>query len=210
MLSTIFFVLVKPSSVKSKALSIDNSINDPKSDPLIETNVEQIRNNDSDFIDKLSPTKKKVIGVCGALLSGFFYGNWSNPTRYLQDNYPDVSKNNLDHVLSFQTGILFTSMIYFIIYCIYKKNKPEINKEIVLPGIISGLMWGGANILVFMSINHLGDSIVRPITATGPFIVSSLVGVLIFKEIKGLKDFTILGIGFILSITGITLFAWSK
>ena len=43
-----------------------------------------------------------------------------------------------DYVFSLYTGILVTSIFYFAIYCILKKNKPEVNPKAILPGLVSG------------------------------------------------------------------------
>jgi hypothetical protein len=201
--STIFFVIITP-NLKKKEEEVE------KSDPFIVKKIVVDNVKKLDFLDSLSDPKKKMLGISGAILSGIFYGNMSNPTRFIQDNYPEVSMNNLDHVLSFQMGILLTSVLFFLAYCVQKKNKPDINKEIIMPGIISGTLWGIANILLFLSITLISESIARPITATGAKIVSSSVGVIVYREIKGYKNLISLFIGFFISTIGIILFALSK
>jgi hypothetical protein len=66
------------------------------------------------------------------------------PTAYLYvvDNYENSSKNGLDYAFPLYTGILMTSLLYFSIYCIVKKNDPEIHPRAILPGLSSGIMWG--------------------------------------------------------------------
>ena len=49
-----------------------------------------------------------------------------------------------DYAFSHFTGIFVASTLYFIIYCAIKCNKPQIYPKIILPGLISGIMWGVA------------------------------------------------------------------
>ncbi len=53
-----------------------------------------------------------------------------------------LSTSDLDYVFSDYCGILFTSTFYFIIYCAVSKNKPKVYPRLILPGLISGIMWG--------------------------------------------------------------------
>ena len=48
----------------------------------------------------------------------------------------------IDYTFGLFTGILLASSFYFIVYAIYKRNKPVIYPKIILPGILSGIMWG--------------------------------------------------------------------
>ena len=48
----------------------------------------------------------------------------------------------LDYVFGQFTGILVTSTIWFILYCVWKRNKPKIYPEVILPALASGIMWG--------------------------------------------------------------------
>ena len=60
-------------------------------------------------------------------------------------------------LFSFYTGIVMTSLAYFVAYCIIKRNKPVINNQIVLPGLCSGILWGIANVgfLCFKIFNNI-------------------------------------------------------
>ena len=45
------------------------------------------------------------------------------------------SMKGLDYVLSHYTGIFLSGTFYFLIYCIFKKNKPDVYPEVILPGV---------------------------------------------------------------------------
>ena len=66
-------------------------------------------------------------------------------------------------------------------------------------------MWSLANVCFYLSVNALSQAISYPISNSGPPIVASLWGVLLYKEIKGVRNLLILLAGFAVSITGAVL-----
>lgn len=48
----------------------------------------------------------------------------------------------IDYTFGLFTGILLTSSFYFAVYAIYKRNKPMVYPKVILPGLVSGIMWG--------------------------------------------------------------------
>jgi hypothetical protein len=92
--------------------------------------------------DHMSPTQKRLLGVLMALAAGALYGVNFNPPQYLMDHASEGhSTESLDYVFSHFSGIFLTSTVYFLVYCLLKKNKPEIYPQTILPGFISGVMW---------------------------------------------------------------------
>ena len=77
-----------------------------------------------------------------AIVTGILFGIIPTAYLYVVENYDGSSKNGLDYIFSVSTGILISAVVYFLIYCIIKKNRPQINHQLAFPGIISGLMWG--------------------------------------------------------------------
>jgi hypothetical protein len=51
----------------------------------------------------------------------------------------------LEYVFSQFCGTLLASTVYFLIYCIYKRNKPDLYPEAVGPGFLSGILWAVAD-----------------------------------------------------------------
>lgn len=66
-------------------------------------------------------------------------------------------------------------------------------------------MWGGANLCYFMATNGLTQSISYPISAGGPPVFASFWGVFLYKEVKGIKNLSILTIGIGIAIAGCVL-----
>lgn len=64
------------------------------------------------------------------------------------------------------------------------KNKPKVYPKAILPGVISGLMWGAATAGWFVANQVMSPAIAFPIITTGPSIIASLWGIFVFKEIR--------------------------
>ncbi|KAK3099262.1 hypothetical protein FSP39_001819 [Pinctada imbricata] len=160
------------------------------------------------MIDRLSPGSKRAVGIVLSVISGVLYGQTFTPSTYLQDH--GKSENALDYVFACFVGIYCTSTVYFIIYIIIMKNKPRVYPKAILPGVVSGIMWGMATTGWFVANKVLSEAVAFPIVTTGPSIIASLWGILVFKEIKGRRNISILMLGFVFVITGAVLTGFSK
>ena len=212
--SFIAYLLIKPeTSNKVETNSNRNQLINTESTEQIIKKEDEEHNETTvskrDFFDNLPTLVKRILGISLSIFSGLMYGQANTPVTYVRNNYPnyypDASDNALDHIFSYYTGILCSSIIYFIIYCIAKRNNPILYPKTILPGLVSGIMWGLANLCLFFSVNALNQAISYPISCSGPPIVASLWGVLLYREIKGLKNLIFLMIGFAISITGSVL-----
>lgn len=165
---------------------------------------------DDGFFSNLNPKLKRALGTAMGILAGLFYGFQFTPLTYVMNNYDNVSHNGLDYLFSMYTGIFVASTAYFIIYCLIKRNRPDVNPRIIFPGLISGMMWGVANCCVIIANSSVSQAVAFPISSSGPPIVSALYGVFLYKEIKGKKNYIILIVGFIVALTGLILCGLSK
>ena len=87
------------------------------------------------FYDRVNNSKLRYpIGIGLSVFAGIFYGQTNTPIVYVRNNYANASQNNLDYMFSYTTGILLTSIFYFTVYCMIKKNKPTLYPEVILPG----------------------------------------------------------------------------
>ena len=60
--------------------------------------------NESNLFTRLNPNAKRIIGIVLSCTSGVLFAFTFTPALYVQDNYPDASKNALDYVFSLYTG----------------------------------------------------------------------------------------------------------
>ena len=214
-LSGIFFLFIKSSSKPREASYA------PQSDEPSPLELSKIGNLDMElveeetdfpFLNKLSPTVQKVVGCSLAAIAGLFYGLMFIPDQYIRDHTVEYTlhnkpppKNGLYYVNSQYSGILLSSLFYFIIYSIFKRNKPSINPSIALPAMVSGVMWAVANIGFIVAISTLKGSVAYPIVNVLPGIVSSLWSLFLFREIQGKNNLIFLGIGMFLRILAAVL-----
>lgn len=52
-------------------------------------------------------------------------------------SFPDI-----DYLFGHYSGIVFVSTFYFVVYAAFRRNKPMVYPRLILPGLISGIMWG--------------------------------------------------------------------
>jgi len=169
------------------------------------------------WVDNLSPDQRRLAGISMSIAAGILFGfNFAPSLSLIHDqnkidaNGLRYSTHGLDYVFSHFTGILITSMTWFLVYCAVKKNKPWISSEIILPGWLSGVIWGIAQSCWFVANQNLGVTIAYPIITTGPGVIASLWGVCVFREIKGKQNLAMLMFAFFVSVIAITLICMSK
>jgi hypothetical protein len=179
------------------------SINISKTSTIpIET--QEILETDFPFLNRLSTPVQKALGCALAAIAGAFFGMIFIPDQYIRDHPENFMykndippKNGLYYVSSQYSGILLSSMSYFIIYAIFKRNRPNINPSIALPAMISGAMWATANIGFIVAISVLKSAVAYPIVSVLPGIVTSLWSLFWFKEIQGKRNYIVLACGMI-------------
>ncbi len=139
LLSTVFYLLIKTEKTSSTTHDEINETSRLIDSTNESTNTSQQTNTqDLSIYDRLSKPKKRILGLSLAVFSGLLYGQAFSPIVYIRDNYADASDNSLDYLFSFFTGILVASLSYFVLYAMVMKNKPVMNNELVLPGLVSG------------------------------------------------------------------------
>ena len=164
----------------------------------------------SRFLQNLSPLKKRILGVGLSVSAGICVGLTYAPYLFVIDRYDNVSKNGLDYVFSMFTGVLITAFIYFIIYCLIKKNKPQVISTSILPGCANGWIWGiGVSFFQFSN-SVLGQAITFPIALGLQSLMGVLYGVFLFKEIREKRNIIVLICGFVCTVGGTTLCGISK
>jgi len=124
----------------------------------------------------------------------------------------EYSNDMVDYTFTVYNGILLGALFYFSIYNISMKNRPFINTQSVFPSMCSGVGWAIAMTCYFTALdkNNLGVETTFPIVSTGPIIVSSLWGVLYYKEIKGTRNMAFMGAAIMTSILAVVAVSLSK
>lgn len=156
-------------------------------------------------------------GTFLAVVAGLLYGSSFVPVLYIKNHasdpdsqYSGASQFDLDYVFAQYSGIFLTSTVYFILYCAIKKNRPQVFPKAVLPGFLSGIMWGVATCCWFLANHYLSAVVSFPIITTVPGLIAALWGVVVFKEVKGWRNYIVLIVAFCLVLSGALLTAFSK
>uniref|UniRef100_A0A670Y5C4 Transmembrane protein 144 n=1 Tax=Pseudonaja textilis TaxID=8673 RepID=A0A670Y5C4_PSETE len=180
--------------------------------------VNRVENrSDVSWVDNLSPLGKRMVGCFLAMIAGIFYGSSFVPVFYIKDHgrrngtiYTGASQFDLDYVFAHFSGIFLTSTVYFLLYCAAMKNNPKVYPRAIIPGFISGTLWAIANCCWFIANHYLSAVVSFPIITAGPGFIAAVWGVLVFKEIKGLKNYLLLLIAFCIILAGSLSTAFSK
>jgi len=156
----------------------------------------------------------RIIGCILAILAGVLFGFIFIPSTYIQDHpydiYENASKNGLHYVFAMYSGIFFSSMFYYIVYLVYKGNRPYLHIESILPAIISGIMWGIAQAGFLVANSVLNQTISFPLITIGPSTIAIFWSIFYFKEISGQRNYLIIMGGTLLRIISAILIVLSK
>ena len=166
--------------------------------------------------DKLPKATKRLVGVVMSVVSGLFYGSNFTPPQVVHDWGPSCYGSNktegplnkpgcadtdmLDYVFPHFTGIFLTSTFYFLIYCAIMNNRPRIYPEAILPAFVSGIMWAIAQSSWFVANSALGFALAFPLITAGPGFIASMWGVCLFREVKGTRNFMVLGLALAVTV----------
>ena len=164
-------------------------------------------------IDLLHPVFKRIIGISMGLMSGTFYGLMFLPINIMttqSHNNTYYSARSLDYAFPYTIGIFLMATLLLVVYSIIKLNKPNIYPKILLPGLISGGMWATATMTWIYINGILSSSISFPVVTSGPPIVSSIWGIVVFREIQGKKNLIIFLLALLIILSGVLLVTISE
>ena len=131
-----------------------------------------------------------------AALSGLGFSVYIIPIKF-------ISLTPQEFLFSTALGILICSSVVYIL----KRFKTQ--KNLIIPGLISGLIWNIANFSTYFVMINLGLAIGLSLTRLSLF-VSLLWGVFYFKEISGRRKITRLVIGAIIIFIGAMMLLLSR
>ncbi|VDP56453.1 unnamed protein product [Heligmosomoides polygyrus] len=107
---------------------------------------------------------------------------------------------------------------------VLRGNRPVVPPSIFLPSLVTGMLWGIAQTSFFIANQHLSQAVTFPIISMLPGCVASAWSILYFHEIKqldcsalmtendfqGNRNFTILAVAMVVTLTGATMVGLSK
>ncbi|EFP03107.1 hypothetical protein CRE_28219 [Caenorhabditis remanei] len=170
-------------------------------------------------IEVLRPTKdlnsgsQRLFAFIAALIAGVFYGMTFVPVIRMIDNpetYKGFPTDGLSYVFSHYFGIFITSTIIFVLYSIFRRNEPYAPPNLFLPGMAAGCLWAIAQTSFFVANQHLSQTVTFPIISQMPGCIAAAWSIFYYREIRGKKNFMLLGAAMSITITGAVLVGLSK
>eukprot|EP00937_MAST-01D_sp_MAST-1D-sp2_P002549 g2549.t1 len=190
------------------------------------------------WLEQLPKQQRRPVGIGMAVAAGLLFGSCFNPGTYIMKHNgagqvygergafrlangtvallpgggayaPAASGAGLDYVWAQFCGIFLTSLFWFIMYCVATGNRPRMYPRVVVPGFVSGVMWAIAQVSWFVANECLSYSVTFPLVTGGPGLIGAAVGVY-FGEIKGRRNFALLGTSLVLTIIADALIASSR
>lgn len=160
-----------------------------------------------------SPRTFRILGFCMALLAGGLFGvNFDTATVLMQDAETSGthSINPMDYVFSHYCGILATGVTSFMIYVMVRGELSYTPRNLVLPSILSGIMWGIAQAAWFRANVELSIVVAFPIVSSLPGIVALAWGVFYFGELKSTRSRRFATAGLLVRLPSVLLIALSN
>ena len=112
-----FFVKVETRSVSGRKESVLKEVNQVFEANDFTDSIAINSNSDEDqleFYEKISVTKKKVYGTILGILGGISFGATFAPILYVQDNYDNASRNYNDYAFSLGNFLYFNLIKLFV------------------------------------------------------------------------------------------------
>ena len=155
--------------------------------------------------------ERRLLGILGAACDGLLGGSNLIPMKLA----PKIDRG-IDYVISFAIGAAIATLSGWLLYFLVNSYKTKsfyngykalpslhVNK-ILLPGMLSGTLWSIGNVSQILSVTFLGESIGMSIVQS-QMIVSGLLGIILFHEIKGKKDIACWVLSAVVTFVGIVL-----
>lgn len=132
------------------------------------------------------------------------------PFQNWYDGVDNAQKNALEYVLCYFSGIFLFSTLTMMIYILFKRNRPQIFPQSIVPSMICGVLWAIATVLFMITDAVLGMLVGQTVLVIGPIMVSSLWSVFVFREVQGTKNLSLLSIALSLNIISVVFIVLSQ
>lgn len=151
--------------------------------------------------------QRQVYGVVCALIVGVFGGSILMPLQLAPKQY-----RGLEFVPSFGLGTLVVAPLITLPYMWLSRSSGSRGnwavRESLLPGLLAGTIWNGANVCSIYAIPKVGYAVAQPLMQCA-ILVAAIWGILVFKEIKG-KAVGVIAAAGVVVLAGAVMLALSK
>lgn len=148
--------------------------------------------------------RRRLLGVASAILAGVLCGIQSVPAALYSSQH--LNKGSMTVVFPQCLGIWVTSTAMYLLYAPFAKLRGcPVPHATIRPAFLSGCIWTVGFAFMIASIDRLGYSIGYTLDAVGPIVVSSLLSLFYFREIRGVKQVSLYAVSFVLQLFGVVL-----
>ena len=164
--------------------------------------------------DVIGKKKARIVGITLALIAGALFGLCMDPAQVLMGHYIQLGEEQdakftpygFDYVFSFTCGAITFAFVYLFVYSALRMAgirpsdrffNPVEHDKVILPSFLNGMIGSCGSAFWFYANQNLGLMVSFPIIAAGPGVVSALWGVLVFHEIKGMRNYLLLAGAFV-------------
>lgn len=163
-----------------------------------------------------------LLGICMAIMAGTLYGFqfvpltlWNAKTirngHIFDQPLPSDTIRSLRFFFSQFAGIFLTAFAGFVLYCIFKRNRPKlVPTEATLPSIVCGAVWAIGCAGAMLATSGLGNAVGFPLLLNCSFLVNSAWSILYFKEIQGKRNLRLFGTAFLLNVISSVFISLAK
>ncbi|CAI2300749.1 unnamed protein product [Caenorhabditis sp. 36 PRJEB53466] len=204
----------EPAPAKSaRRADFDMEQMDSEEKKALKTGESSEENEEQIAVKNLNSGPQRLIAFFAALIAGVFYGMTFVPVNRMIDNpelYPGVPQEGISYVFSHYFGIFLTSTALFVLYSIFRRNKPYAPPTLFLPGMAAGCLWAVAQTSFFIANQHLSQTVTFPIISQMPGCIAAAWSIFYYREIRGRRNFVLLACAMCITITGAVLVGLSK
>ncbi|KAF4687790.1 hypothetical protein FOZ60_003503 [Perkinsus olseni] len=149
----------------------------------------------------------KIVGMVLAVVSGVLTAMNGWPYQLWQQKYGYYQP--VQFVFSQCIGIYFISSVWYWVASLFRQFalKKRTMHSVIRPAFIAGLFWTGGDVNALYGIDGMGYAAAYTLDAVGPVMISSLLSIFVYREIKEKKQRIIFALAFCLQLAGCLLVA---
>mmetsp|Transcript_35746 Transcript_35746/g.106677 ORF Transcript_35746/g.106677 Transcript_35746/m.106677 type:complete len:364 (-) Transcript_35746:137-1228(-) len=165
------------------------------------------KNNTVPIVDgSAAPTAASYAnGVFWACAVGLFGGSTLAPTHYLPSD-----KQGLAVLPSFGTGCIILAPVVLFVNNVWTRQAPPFNaRNVMMPGLFSGLLWNISNLLALLAIPEIGYGVAYPLLQSA-VLVSGVWGISVFREMTDRRTIAVFWVAGGILLLGAAMLAASR
>ena len=155
---------------------------------------------------------KAMLGFSMAILAGVLFGSTFDLPMDLKNGVfgPDHSQHIMDYVFSHFIGISAAASVALTVYITVRGKKSFLQRQLIVPSLVSGVIWGIAQVAWFQANIEVGFAIAFPIIGSLPGIIGLFIGCCCLGEVRTTRSRIFSLVGLLLRVPGVLLIALSS